>query len=108
MVNRCLRNRGTIPTGSHSLDAARSSSRTAVSAARRTCWWITSLSEIPPELVPDSFEQRLFKTGGRLTRHARHLMLHLAESYLITPTSHAIKSAYVRTMEPLPCSPPHH
>jgi len=31
-------------------------------------------------LVPD--EQRLFKTGGRLSRHARYFVLQLAESYL--------------------------
>jgi hypothetical protein len=29
-----------------------------------------------------SLQQRLFKTGGRLSRHARHFMLQLAESYL--------------------------
>ena len=27
-------------------------------------------------------QQRLFKTGGRLIRHARHFILQLAESYL--------------------------
>ncbi|TMH75761.1 MAG: hypothetical protein E6H51_07815, partial [Betaproteobacteria bacterium] len=29
-----------------------------------------------------SLQQRLFKTGGRLIRHARYFTLHLAESYL--------------------------
>jgi hypothetical protein len=29
-----------------------------------------------------SLEQRLFKTGGRLIRHARYFILQLAESYL--------------------------
>jgi len=29
-----------------------------------------------------SFQQRLFKTGGRLIRHARSFILQLAESYL--------------------------
>ena len=29
-----------------------------------------------------SLQQRLFKTGGRLIRHARHFRLQLAESYL--------------------------
>jgi hypothetical protein len=29
-----------------------------------------------------SLEQRLFKTGGRLIRHARYFILRLAESYL--------------------------
>ena len=32
-----------------------------------------------------SLQQRLFKTGGRLIRHARYFVLQLAESYL-TPT----------------------
>ena len=32
-----------------------------------------------------SLQQRLFKTGGRLTRHARYFILQLAESHL-TPT----------------------
>ena len=32
-----------------------------------------------------SLQQRLFKTGGRLIRHARYFILHLAESHL-TPT----------------------
>ena len=32
-----------------------------------------------------SLQQRLFKTGGRLIRHARYFILQLAESYL-TPT----------------------
>src|SRR5436853_3400329 len=32
-----------------------------------------------------SLQQRLFKTGGRLIRHARYLILQLAESHL-TPT----------------------
>jgi hypothetical protein len=30
-------------------------------------------------------EQRLFKTGGRLIRHARYFTLQLAESYLTRP-----------------------
>jgi hypothetical protein len=29
-----------------------------------------------------SFQQRLFKTGGRLFRHARYFVLRLAESHL--------------------------
>ena len=29
-----------------------------------------------------SLQQRLFKTGGRLIRHARYFTLQLAESYL--------------------------
>jgi hypothetical protein len=29
-----------------------------------------------------SLQQRVFKTGGRLTRHARYFVLQLAESYL--------------------------
>jgi hypothetical protein len=29
-----------------------------------------------------SLQQRLFKTGGRLIRHARYFILQLAESYL--------------------------
>ena len=29
-----------------------------------------------------SLQQRLFKTGGRLIRHARYFVLQLAESYL--------------------------
>jgi hypothetical protein len=29
-----------------------------------------------------SLQQRLFKTGGRLIRHARYFILHLADSYL--------------------------
>jgi hypothetical protein len=29
-----------------------------------------------------SLQQRLFKTGGRLIRHARYFILELAESYL--------------------------
>jgi len=29
-----------------------------------------------------SLQQRLFKTGGRLIRHARHFILQLAESHL--------------------------
>jgi hypothetical protein len=29
-----------------------------------------------------SLQQRLFKTGGRLIRHARHFVLRLAESHL--------------------------
>jgi len=29
-----------------------------------------------------SLQQRLFKTGGRLIRHARHYILQLAESHL--------------------------
>jgi len=29
-----------------------------------------------------SFQQRLFKTGGRLIRHARSFIVQLAESYL--------------------------
>jgi hypothetical protein len=32
-----------------------------------------------------SLQQRLFKTGGRLIRHARYFILQLAESHL-TPT----------------------
>jgi hypothetical protein len=32
-----------------------------------------------------SLQQRLFKTGGRLMRHARYFILQLAESHL-TPT----------------------
>jgi hypothetical protein len=32
-----------------------------------------------------SLQQRLFKTGGRLSRHSRYFILQLAESYL-TPT----------------------
>lgn len=32
-----------------------------------------------------SFQQRLFKTGGRLVRHARYFILQLAESYLTGP-----------------------
>ena len=39
----------------------------------RKCWSLTSL------------QQRLFKTGGRLIRHARYFTLQLAESHL-TPT----------------------
>jgi hypothetical protein len=30
----------------------------------------------------ESLQQRLFKTGGRLIRHARYFTLQLAESYL--------------------------
>jgi hypothetical protein len=32
-----------------------------------------------------SLQQRLFKAGGRLIRHARHFTLQLAESYLKGP-----------------------
>jgi hypothetical protein len=32
-----------------------------------------------------SLQQRLFKTGGRLVRHARYFTLQLAESYLTRP-----------------------
>ncbi len=32
-----------------------------------------------------SLQQRLFKTGGRLIRHARYFVLQLAESYLTRP-----------------------
>jgi hypothetical protein len=32
-----------------------------------------------------SLQQRLFKTGGRLIRHARYFTLQLAESYLTGP-----------------------
>jgi Transposase DDE domain group 1 len=32
-----------------------------------------------------SLQQRLFKTGGRLIRHARYFTLQLAESYLTRP-----------------------
>jgi hypothetical protein len=32
-----------------------------------------------------SLQQRLFKTGGRLIRHARYFTLQLAESYLTLP-----------------------
>ena len=32
-----------------------------------------------------SLQQRLFKTGGRLIRHARYFTLQLAESYLTWP-----------------------
>ena len=32
-----------------------------------------------------SLKQRLFKTGGRLIRHARYFTLQLAESYLTGP-----------------------
>src|SRR5262245_15838807 len=32
-----------------------------------------------------SLQQRLFKIGGRLIRHARHFTLQLAESYLTRP-----------------------
>src|SRR5262245_21983861 len=32
-----------------------------------------------------SLQQRLFRTGGRLIRHARHFTLQLAESYLTRP-----------------------
>jgi len=32
-----------------------------------------------------SVQQRLFKTGGRLIRHARYFTLQLAESYLTRP-----------------------
>jgi Transposase DDE domain group 1 len=32
-----------------------------------------------------SLQQRLFKTGGRLVRHARYFVLQLAESYLTGP-----------------------
>src|SRR5262245_31066052 len=35
-----------------------------------------------PELVADELQQRLFKTGGRLIRHARYFILQLAESQL--------------------------
>jgi hypothetical protein len=39
-----------------------------------------------PDAVRDSsltsLQQRLFKTGGRLIRHARYFALQLAESYL--------------------------
>jgi hypothetical protein len=32
-----------------------------------------------------SLQQRLFKTGGRLIRHARYFVLQLAESHLTRP-----------------------
>jgi len=32
-----------------------------------------------------SLQQRLFKTGGRLIRHARYFTLQLAENYLTRP-----------------------
>jgi hypothetical protein len=32
-----------------------------------------------------NLQQGLFKTGGRLIRHARHVVLQLAESYLTRP-----------------------
>ena len=32
-----------------------------------------------------SLQQRLFKTGGRLIRHARYFTLQLAEGYLTRP-----------------------
>ena len=32
-----------------------------------------------------SLQQRLFKTGGRLIRHARYFLLQLAESYWTSP-----------------------
>jgi len=32
-----------------------------------------------------SLQQRLFKTGGRLIRHARYFVLQLADSYLPRP-----------------------
>jgi uncharacterized protein with GYD domain len=35
--------------------------------------------------VRDCLQQRLFKTGGRLIRHARYFTLQLAESYLTRP-----------------------
>jgi hypothetical protein len=48
---------------------------------------ITLIGIQPPTwrrvLVPGALlQQRLFKTGGRLIRHARYFILRLAESYL--------------------------
>ena len=37
-----------------------------------------------------SLQQRLFKTGGRLIRHARYFVLQLAESHLTSPRSSQI------------------
>jgi len=33
-------------------------------------------------MLPTLLQQRLFKTGGRLIRHARYFVLQLAESHL--------------------------
>jgi hypothetical protein len=43
-----------------------------------------------------SLQQRLFKTGGRLIRHARHFVLQLAESYLTRPLSRQIVASNER------------
>jgi len=44
------------------------------------------LSEIPGlACCASALQQRLFKTGGRLIRHARYFIVQLAESYLTHP-----------------------
>ncbi|PYN27126.1 MAG: hypothetical protein DMD99_03295 [Candidatus Rokuibacteriota bacterium] len=48
-----------------------------------------------------SLQQRLFKTGGRLIRHARYFTLQLAESYLTGPLFRQI----VARIERLPWHP---
>jgi len=43
-----------------------------------------------------SLQQRLFKTGGRLIRHARYVFLQLAESHLTSPLFSRILSRIER------------
>ena len=43
-----------------------------------------------------SLQQRLFKTGGRLIRHARYFTLQLAESYLTGPLFRQIVARMAR------------
>jgi hypothetical protein len=44
-----------------------------------------------------SLQQRLFKTGGRLIRHARYFVLQLAESYLTRPLFRQIVASIERS-----------
>ena len=48
-----------------------------------------------------SLQQRLFKTGGRLIRHARYFTLQLAESYL----TGALFRQILQRIERLGCHP---
>jgi hypothetical protein len=54
-----------------------------------------------PELVTDEPPKRLFKTGGRLIRHARYFILQLAESHLTS----ILFGQILRRIERLPWHP---
>jgi hypothetical protein len=51
--------------------------------------------------VPDELAALLFKTGGRLIRHARHFALQLAESHLTS----RLFDQMLRRIERLPWHP---